>query len=73
MQQLLFHKLREFVIWQIFIKLTYESGCELVPQMKGSSSSKEDEAHNSHFLKSVFHSAQQFLFIPINEGKKDCD
>lgn len=49
------------------------SGCELVPQMKGSSSSKEDKAHNSHFLKSVFHSAQQFLFIPINEGEKDCD
>lgn len=50
-----------------------ESGCKLVPQMKSSSSSEEDKAHNSYFLKSVFHSAQQFLFIPINEGGKDHD
>lgn len=50
-----------------------ESGCKLVPLMKGSSSSEEEKAHDSHFLKSVFHSAQQFLFIPINEGEKDHD
>lgn len=41
--------------------------------MKGSSSSEEDKAHSSHSLKPVFHSTQQFSFVPINEGEKDHD